>query len=105
VTLTLMPSAIASAMAGRPSTVAGILMSRFGRSTVSHSRFAIVVVRAVSRAAPGSTSIETRPSTPSVRSWTGRSTSHASRTSVVVRAKTVSSTSAPAAFSSATWAA
>ena len=36
VTLTLMPSAIAPSMAGRPAAVAGILMNTFGRSRRAH---------------------------------------------------------------------
>ena len=67
-TLTLMPSARAAVIAGRPSTVAGILMNRFGRSTVAQSRRAAAIVPSVSRASRGSTSIDTRPSEPSVAS-------------------------------------
>ncbi len=40
VTLTLMPAAIAAVMAGRPATVAGILIIRLGRSTRCQSRLA-----------------------------------------------------------------
>ena len=95
-TLTLMPSAMAAVMAGRPSSVAGILISAFGRSTASHS----VLGRgdacaSVSWARSGSTSIETRPSTPGRRRTTGARTSQALRTSSVVSSKTPSSTSAP----------
>ena len=67
-TLTEMPSASTCEMAGRPSTVAGILMKTFGWPTSAASALASSMVRAVSWAAPGSTSIETRPSWPPVRS-------------------------------------
>ena len=68
VTLTLMPSASVSVIAGMPSRVAGILMNRLGRSTSHHSALASATVVGVSWASRGSTSIDTRPSTPSVRS-------------------------------------
>ena len=42
VTLTLMPSAMAAVIASRPSTVAGILIMAFGRSTFAHSCLACV---------------------------------------------------------------
>jgi len=64
VTLTLIPSEIAVRIAGRPSRVAGILMKRFGRSTVAHSLRADSTVACVSRAMRGSTSIDTLPSRP-----------------------------------------
>ncbi len=98
-----MPSARVSLMAGAPSVVAGILMNRLGRSTSCHSSLAEAKVASVSNARSGATSIETRPSTPLVASKTGFSTSQALRTSVVVSAKTVLSTSAPSAASSRTW--
>ena len=50
-------------MAGRPSLVAGILISTLGRSTAAHSAWAEAMVPSVSLARSGSTSIETRPST------------------------------------------
>ena len=68
VTLTLMPSARTAVIAGSPSRVAGILMKTFGRSTVDHRDFAEAIVPSVSLASRGSTSIDTRPSTPSVAS-------------------------------------
>ena len=77
--------------------VAGILMSRFGRSTSAHSRLAAAMVASVSKASPAATSIETRPSTPSVAFQVSCSTSQALRTSVVVTSKITSSTSLPAA--------
>ena len=77
VTFTLIPSAMACVIAGSPSMVAGILMNRFGRSTIHHSARASAIVAAVFLASLGSTSSDTRPSRPSVRSYTGRSTSHA----------------------------
>ena len=57
-----MPSEMACVIAGRPSSVAGILMNRFGRSTAHHSARASATVASVSRASRGSTSSETRPS-------------------------------------------
>ena len=68
VTLTLIPSEMAWVIAGSPSTVAGILMSRFGRSTIHHSARASAMVFAVSLASRGSTSSDTRPSWPPVAS-------------------------------------
>ncbi|CFS10246.1 Uncharacterised protein [Mycobacterium tuberculosis] len=91
-------------MAGRPALVAGILMKRFGRSTIFHSSIACWIVFSVSCASRGSTSIDTRPSTPSESSHWGTSTSHALRTSSVVTVRMVASTSAPRAASSAIWA-
>ena len=64
VTLTEMPSAITAVIAGRPGSVAGILISRFGRSTIFHSSMACRIVLSVSCARRGSTSMDTRPSTP-----------------------------------------
>ena len=64
VTLTLMPSARVAVIAGMPASVAGILMNRFSRSTSHHSCLASAMVRSVSCARRGSTSIETRPSMP-----------------------------------------
>ncbi len=68
VTFTLMPSASTAVIAGSPSWVAGILISVFGRSTIHHRALASAMVGAVLRARRGSTSIDTRPSRPSVRS-------------------------------------
>ena len=98
-----MPLASTWLIAGSPSTVAGILTNRFGRSTASQSRCAISTVAPVSRASPGSTSIETRPSTPSVASNTGRRTSQPRRTSSVVISKIASPTLAPRSASAWTW--
>ena len=80
-TLTLMPAAVAAVIDGRPASVAGILIITFGRSTSHHSALASAVVLSVSWAIRGSTSIDTRPSSPSVASYTGRSTSQAHRMS------------------------
>ena len=91
-----------SVIAGQPSVVPGILISRLGWSTIRQSSAASVTVCSVSCAKPGETSIETRPSTPSVASNTGRMTLHASRTSSVVIVCVALSTSAPAAASSRT---
>ena len=68
VTFTLMPLARVAVIAGRPSTVAGILIITFGRPTVSHSRTAVVSVAPVSRESRGSTSMDTRPSTAALAS-------------------------------------
>ena len=87
-----MPSPITAVMAGRPSWVAGILISRLGRSTIFHRSWAWAMVASVWRASPGSTSIETRPSTPWVAAEVAASTSQASRTSSVVSALIASST-------------
>jgi hypothetical protein len=92
VTFTLMPSDRHWVMAGSPSTVAGILMNRFGRSTSHHSARASAMVASVSLASRGSTSRETRPSTPALASYTGRSTPQAQRMSYVVSARAASST-------------
>ena len=99
----LMPSPSASVIAGAPSVVAGILTNRFSRSTSFHSSLAEARVASVSKARSGATSMETRPSTPLVASNTGFRTSQALRTSVVVSANTVWSTSAPSAASLRTW--
>ena len=70
-TLTEIPSARTAVMAGRPALVAGILISRFGRSTIFHNSMACAMVLSVSSASRGSTSIDTRPSTPSEASHCG----------------------------------
>lgn len=77
-TLTLMPLPMTSVIAGRPALVAGILMSVFGRSTSQASCLASATVALVLCARRGSTSMETRPSWPSVASKTGRRMSAAS---------------------------
>jgi len=102
--LTLIPSARVCVMAGRPSRVAGILMKMFGRSTSAHSSRAWLIVPSVSRARRGSTSIDTRPSTPPVAWCTSLKTSAAARTSSVVIVVTASSRPTPAAASSPSWA-
>ena len=61
--------------------MAGILISRFGRSTSACRRLASAIVPSVSCARFGSTSSETQPSLPSPSSQTGRRTSQASRMS------------------------
>ena len=66
-TLTLMPSAITAVIAGSPARVAGILISTLARSTILNSSWACAMVASVSCASRGSTSIDTRPSTPPVR--------------------------------------
>ena len=64
----LMPSARQAAMAGSPCRAAGILTNKLGRSTRHHSARASAMVASVSWASRGSTSIDARPSTPSVAS-------------------------------------
>jgi hypothetical protein len=102
VTFTLTPSASTLVMAGMPSTVAGIFTIRLGRSTVFHRSSASATVASVSPARRGSTSSDTRPSTPFVDAYTSRNRSHAVRTSVVVISLTVASVLAPRAASSRT---
>jgi hypothetical protein len=63
-----MPSESVCSMAGTPAIVAGILMNRLGRSTSHHSARASATVRSLSWARAGATSIDTRPSTPSLAS-------------------------------------
>ena len=64
VTLTLMPAAISSVIAGNPSIVAGTLIITFGRSMIAHNSLPAAIVPSVSLARRGSTSILTRPSKP-----------------------------------------
>ena len=63
-----MPAPIAAVIASRPSMVAGILIITLGRSTLSHSAWACSIVRSVSWARSGATSIDTRPSYPPLAS-------------------------------------
>jgi len=92
VTFTEMPSASTAVIAGMPSSVAGILMYMLGRSTSHHSCLASAMVGVASRASRGSTSSDTRPSTPPDWSYTGRSTSAAQRMSALVIIRAASST-------------
>jgi hypothetical protein len=102
VTLTLIPAAIVLVIAGSPSTVAGILMKRFGRST-SHQRCAAsAAVASVSWARSGATSSDTRPSRP-VAAATGASRSQASRTSAAVMVRSASSTLTPRTAIACSW--
>ena len=78
-------------------------MNRFGRSTIFHNSTACAMVFSVSPASRGSTSMDTRPSTPSEASHSRASTSQALRTSSVVTVRMVASTSAPRSASSAIW--
>ena len=82
-------------IAGQPSGVPGILIIRLGWSTVFQRSAASATVASASWARPGETSIETRPSTASVASYTGRMTWQASRTSSVVITRTAWSRSVP----------
>ena len=97
-----MPSAIVAAIEGRPFSVAGILISALGRSMVCESFWAMADVASASWARRGSTSMDTRPSTPWVAWAIGVNRSHASRTSSVVMRKTASSTDVPALANSET---
>ena len=87
------PCAVQSSIAGSPGSVAGIFTIRFGRSTSFAIQRAWANVFSVSYAIPGSTSIETKPSAPSVASNAGLSTSHASRMSSSARVKKISDAS------------
>jgi hypothetical protein len=86
-----------SSIAGSPSGVPGILMKTFGRSTAACRRCAASEVAWVSNAIRGETSIEAQPSTPSVRSHTGRRKSAAARMSSIAMSKKRSSSLRPAA--------
>ena len=77
VTLIGMPAKMASSIAGRPSFVPGILMNKFGCPARAYRSLAAARVLAVSYASNGETSKDTHPSTPSVRSWTGRNSAAA----------------------------
>ena len=59
-TLTLMPSPITAVIAGRPARVAGILISRLGRSTIFH-RSCGLRDRGVGRRGPGRARPRSRP--------------------------------------------
>ena len=96
-TLTLIPAPITAVIAGRPAFVAGTLIMRFGRSTSAHSSFACAIVPSVSCARRGSTSSDTRPSTPFDSCQIGRKRSHARRTSSDVSVWMMASTSCPSA--------
>ena len=62
VTLTLIPAAIVSSIAGTPSAVPGILMKMFGRPMRPKKSGAAAIEAAVSFAIPGGSSNETNPS-------------------------------------------
>jgi hypothetical protein len=79
----LIPLAIASSIAGTPSSVPGILIIRLGRSTRCQKSRAWASVASVSCAKAGSTSSDTKPSAPPAPSQTGCRTSQASWTSVI----------------------
>ena len=100
VTLIERPAAIESSIAPSPGTVAGIFTKRFGRSTSSVRSFACSKVASRSYARSGSTSSETNPSTPSVRSQTGRRRSHARLMSSTASAKKTSLVSSERSSSS-----
>ena len=86
-----MPAKIDSSIAVSPASVPGILMKRLSRSALACSCAACSIVAAASSASSGETSSETKPSTPSVRSWTAAKRSAASRRSAIARPKKRSS--------------
>ena len=94
-TFTEMPSAMTSVIADSPGMVAGIFIMTFSRSTAVYSALACWTVLAVSIAKPGSTSMDTLPSTPFVEAYTSANKSQAARTSSVVASKIASSALAP----------
>ncbi len=73
--------------AGAPSFVPGILMNTFGLAARTNRSLASRSVLAVSCASRGETSSDTRPSTPSVLSCTGRNRSAAWLMSASARSK------------------
>ena len=75
--LMLMPLKIDSSIAGRPAGVAGIFTITFGLFNRSNSRFASSIEPLVSFARVGLTSMLMNPSSPPVRSCTGRKMSAA----------------------------
>jgi len=75
--LMLMPLKIDSSIAGIPAGVAGIFTITFGRRSFSNSLFASAIVPFVSFASVGLTSMLMKPSSPFVRSCTGRKMSAA----------------------------
>ena len=91
----LRPSAIMAAIAGRPSLVAGIFTSRFGWLMRPCRSRADAIVPSVSWARAGETSIDTKPSPPSLSSYTPLSTPRAPSTSAITRSQYASSTVAP----------
>ena len=103
VTLTGMPLAIVSSIAGRPSLVAGILISTFGRSIRPCRRAASSIVAWVSCARFGSTSSETQPSLPLPSSQTLRSSSQAARMSSRASSRKISFGSDSVALTSLIW--
>ncbi len=104
VMLMLRPSASDRPIAGMPSSVAGILTMRLGRSTRSQKVRAIATVPSVSCDSDGGTSMLTNPSAPAVRSWTGRRMSAACWMSVIASSVKMScGSSKPSASSSRIW--
>ena len=81
--MTLRPSLIICRMAGRPAAVPGIFTYRLGSSMSSLRWRAAAIVPSVSLASEGATSTDTKPSTPSLASCTGRRMARASRMSAV----------------------
>ena len=91
----LVEGARQSRMAGMPAAVPGILTIRFGRSIAFHQRCASSAEAFVSQAMSGLTSTETYPSSPFVRSNTGRNRSAARRMSSIMMASSTASGSMP----------
>jgi hypothetical protein len=83
-------------MACSPSSVPGIFTNTFGRAALRWSSFAWVTVAAPSWASSGETSIDTNPSKPAVRWWTGAKTSAARTMSCRASSKSSSSPERPA---------
>ena len=95
VMLMLRPAARPARMAGKPSTVPGILIMTFGRSTAANKRCASETVRWVSRASAGETSSETKPSWPPLATYTGVNTSQAACTSAIASRSKICGASCP----------
>ena len=95
VTLIGTPAKIASSIAGSPSLVPGILMKRFGLPARACRSLATASVVLVSCASSGDTSSDTQPSTPRVRSKTGRNRSAARVTSSSASSKNSASPDLP----------
>src|SRR5215831_19009649 len=75
--------------------VPGILMNTFGRAARRNNSFVDVTVVEVLCASKGETSIDTQPSTPSVRSYVGRNKSAACVMSSSAKSKKIASVSFP----------
>jgi len=90
VTFTGTPAKMASSMAGTPAAVPGIFTYKLDRSASLWMLRAASMVDFVSSANSGDTSIDTQPSTPPVRSNTGRN-----RSAARLRSSSAKSTNSP----------